>query len=97
MFSKKSLKEKLKKGEFIYQKGYKMAENEFNVLSIIQSIQKLKATVGALVADDDKILFEAKKNYFSNIIIYTDSEEENNINSTNKFKCFLESDYRKGI
>lgn len=56
-----------------------MAENEFNVLSIINSMQKLKATVGALVQlrkDNEEVLFEAKKNYFSNIMIYTDSEEE---------------------
>lgn len=77
-----------------------MAENEFNVLSIINSMQKLKATVGALVQlrkDNEEVLFEAKKNYFSNIMIYTDSEEEKQLIRTNKFRQFIDCDYRKTL
>ena len=39
----------LNDSEYIYQRGYDLVENEINLFTIIQTIQKLKAGMAILV------------------------------------------------
>ena len=73
------------------------ANNDLDVISVLQSILKLKASVSALINDDANILKKAKYNYFGSILLHTDTEEENEFKSSDKVLQFLEHDYRKDL
>ena len=68
---------------------------------VIQSIQKLKAAVKALIGEDKDLIRTTKKHYFNDILIYSDSEDEElfkrEVGKDNLFKKFLDTDYRTDV
>ena len=43
---------------------------------VIQSIQKLKAGMKAVIGEDKQLIKKTKKYYINDILIYSDSEDE---------------------
>ena len=54
------------------------------------SIQKLKAGLSAVIAENPKLIQKTKEFYFSNQVIFSDSEEEEQMRKDNTFYKFLE-------
>jgi hypothetical protein len=71
-------------------------ENNLDVISILTSIQKLKACVIAIFEKKSGYLDEAKKTYLKKMMICSDSEEDSWVNK-NKTLRFLEEDYRETV
>jgi phage terminase large subunit len=66
---------------------------------VIQTIQKLKAAMKAVIGADKDLIKKTKKHYFNDILIYSDSEDERfytgkSIKENNLFANFLDTDYR---
>jgi hypothetical protein len=52
------------KSQLNYLRAYDRSSSDMNLFQIVQTIQKLKATVQVLVDDDYETLLQIKKNYF---------------------------------
>ena len=42
-----------------------MLYNELNVLTILATIKKMKATLSEIIGNDSEIIYNIKKNYFN--------------------------------
>jgi len=70
-------KRKLSQGQMIYEEGLKKLENELNVLTILQTLQKVKASLSFLIHDEDsQTLNEIKNVYLSNASLFTNRREK---------------------
>jgi hypothetical protein len=77
-------------------KGEKMVQQECNLFSIIQTIQKLKAAVSVLMCESQ--LKETRQLYFENAQIRLDPQEEEDFHKTkNPVLKFLERDEKYGF
>ena len=47
-----------------------------NIVRLLKTVNKLKAGLAALIKDDPSLLFKTKEYYYSNLVIYSDSDEE---------------------
>ena len=65
-----------------------------DVANLLLTVQKLKAGISALIADDKRLLHKTKQFFYTNCTIYSDSEEELAVKHRNKFSEFLEQDDR---
>ena len=63
-----------------------------DIVHIIQSIQKLKAGLAALIDEDNTMIKKTKELYYSNSIIYDDTDDEIKYKRTNCFYDFLKQD-----
>ena len=61
------------------------------------SIQKLKAGLSAVIQENPKLIKRTKEFYFSNQIVFSDTEEEYEMRKDNKFYKFLEQNDRQMI
>ena len=61
------------------------------------SIQKLKAGLSAVIAENPKLIQKTKEFYFSNQIIFSDTDEELEMRKDNQFYKFLEQNDRQLI
>ena len=70
-------------------------------MNVIQSIQKLKSGMKAIIGKDKDLIRQTKKHYFNDILIYSDSEDEKYYNKLvregNLFQKFLDTDYRADV
>ena len=73
-----------------------MLKNELNVLSILQSLQKMKAAFSILIPDkEEELLKKTKQLYYQNASIFLNQEKEDQFNkSKNNFIKFMETDLR---
>ena len=62
--------------------------------NLLLTVQKLKAGLSAVMADDERLMDKTKMFFYSNSTIYSDSEEEQEMKSKNKFLEFLDQDDR---
>ena len=47
-----------------------------NIFGIINSIAKMKASIGAIISDDKELLEKSKFFYFRNSLVFSESEDE---------------------
>ena len=47
-----------------------------NIMKLLKTVNKLKAGVAAIINSDENLLYKTKELYFSNLCIYSDSEDE---------------------
>ena len=83
----------------LYEKGMKKLQNELNVLTILQTMQKFKAALSVLI-DDSKLetLTLIKLLYLNNASIYQDKSEKMEFKqSKNEFMKFIERDDRDAL
>ena len=59
----------------VYEKGCELLEEELDIISILQQIQKLKAVVSVLTNEDQKVIEEARKIYVKKQVIDLTEEE----------------------
>ena len=85
--------------EIIYEKGSEKLHHELNVLTFLQTIQKMKATLSVLINDEDEFLIhEIKHTYYGNQSIYTkDYQEKDWIENKNEFQKFMDRDDRNAL
>lgn len=84
--------------EVIYDKGTSKLKNELNILSILQTIQKMKATLSVIIKDDDKLIFDIKQRYFNNQSIYiNDFQEHQWLSQKTEYQKFLDRDDRNAL
>ena len=74
-------------------------KNDICLINIIQTLQKLKASMSILIKDSchdsDKVLAQIQDLYFKNATLYLDQEEKDQFEATkSKFMNFLETDQR---
>jgi len=83
----------------IYKEGEKKLHNELNVLTILQTIQKLKASLSVLIKDEDiTTLNDIKNVYLMNASIFMDEDEKReHEESKNEFTRFIERDDRDAL
>ena len=60
----------------VYEKGCELLEEELDIISILQQIQKLKAVVSVLTNEDQKVIEEARKIYVKKQVIDLTEEED---------------------
>jgi len=57
-------------------------------------MQKLKAGMSAIMADDERMMEKTKRFFYSNSTLFSDTEEEGEMRASNRFLRFLEQDDR---
>ena len=60
-----------------------------NIITIIQTLHKLKAGLAAVMDNDPYYIKEAKRLYYQNITIYADEKEKEQPDKENVFYEFL--------
>ena len=66
-----------------------------NIFGIINSIAKMKASIGAIISDDKELLEKSKFFYFRNSLVFSESEDEEKYQkSVCSYRNFLEKDER---
>ena len=91
---KDSEKEKMKRTEKIFLKGLYIIQKELDIANILTTINKLKAGLSAVMADDTHLMDRTKRFFYSNSTLFSDSEEEKQMKAKNKFLQFLDQDDR---
>lgn len=78
----------------VYEKGCELLEEELDLISILQQIQKLKALVSVLTREDTKVINEARSIYVKKQLIDLAEEEDNTQRDDHnpKFFDFLNED-----
>jgi len=72
------------------QKAKKKLEDDMNIFGMINSITKMKAAVSAIIGHDHQLLEKSKENYFRNVLIVSDSEDERKIiDARSPFRRYL--------
>ena len=70
----------MNRSEKIFLKAFHSVQKELDIIYIMKTIQKLKAGMAALYENDkernEKMMDTTKAIFYSNMTIYSDSEEE---------------------
>ena len=71
-------------------------EHDMNIFTMLNSIAKIKAAIGAIIGLDGELLDKSKENYFMNALVMSNSEDERDIRKVRTpFRKFLRNDERK--
>lgn len=64
------------------------------IVTLLRTVQKLKAAVAAIIDDDRKLLNKSKQLYLWNVALDTDSDEQSyrNSGSKNDFLKYMDKD-----
>ena len=65
-------------------------QKELDVVNMLSTIQKLKAGMSAIMADDERMMEKTKRFFYSNSTIFSDTEEEGEMKAQNPFFQFLD-------
>ena len=75
-----------------------MLYNELNILTILSTIKKMKATLSEIIGDDSELIFNIKQSYFNSQSIYLNEfQEQEYIDSKTEFQKFMEFDDRNAL
>lgn len=87
----------LNRTERLFLKGFTRIEKDLDIANLLLTTQKLKAGMSALIANDKRLMDKTKAYFYSGATIYSDTEEENDMRTSNKFMQFLEQDDRNTL
>jgi hypothetical protein len=59
----------------VYEAGKQKISKDFSLFNIVQTISKLKASVGALVGENKSLFIEIEKNFFRDSMIFINDED----------------------
>ena len=92
----------LTRSENIYNIGFDMVSEQLCIAPLLKTVQKLKAGISAILemhfkdkAERDKVIEEAKRLYYSNMIIFECEHEKEEYRKHNAFYDFMEIDDKK--
>lgn len=74
-----------------------MVEDHINIFTFINSVRKMEAGLSAVIENDPKLIQRTKDIYYTNQIVFSDSEEENSVKESNDFYNFLHINDREAI
>ena len=87
----------MKRSEVLYQKGYEIVENHINIFKFVNSVRKMEAGLSALIEENPELIRRTKDIYYTNQIVFSDSEEEKEMKKHNAFYDFLHQNDREII
>jgi hypothetical protein len=68
----------LKSNKRLYKAKLKLQE-EMNVFYLVNSMQKIKAAVSAIISNDASLMNKTKEIYFRNALVVSDTDKEKQI------------------
>ena len=79
----------------VFKAGKEKISKDFSLFEIVQTINKLKASVGVLVGEKKELFTEIEKNYYRDSQIFINEEDHKEfLDQKTQFEKFIEMDHR---